>query len=174
MALSIGIAAKTSPSIWHEHLGHPSLKIINLIKAGLVSSFNPLPSNFFCSSCLCNKSHRLPFGDSNLSSRGPLDLIYTDVWGPSPVQSSDGFLYYVIFVDHFTKYVWLYPLRLKSDVSVVFFQFKAMVEKFLKRSIISIYSAGGGEYTALKYFFNNYRYSTLENTTSHSSTQWYF
>ena len=34
----------------------------------------------------------------------------------SPVSSSDGFHYYVISVDHFTKCIWFYPLRRKSNV----------------------------------------------------------
>ena len=79
-----------------------------------------MPLNFMCELYLCNKSQLLPFGDSTLESKGPLDLIYTDVWGPSPINSADGFYYYVIFVDHFTKYVWLYPLCLKSDVFTIF------------------------------------------------------
>lgn len=49
---------------------------------------------------------------SSLTSSGPLDLIYTDVW-TSPVYSIDGYKYYVVFVDHFTRYVWLYPLKKK-------------------------------------------------------------
>ncbi|KAL2466636.1 Retrovirus-related Pol polyprotein from transposon RE1 [Abeliophyllum distichum] len=33
----------------------------------------------------------------------PLDLIHTDVWGPSPVNSTSGFKYYVLFVDDCTR-----------------------------------------------------------------------
>ena len=126
-----------------------------------------------CHSCLCNKSQRLPFGESSLESRGPLDLIYTDVWGPSPIQSIDGFNYYVIFVDHFTKYIWLYPLRLKSDVFTIFRQYKAVVEKFFHRSIISVYSDGGGEYTALKDFLSTLGIQHLKtppHTPQHNGT----
>jgi hypothetical protein len=43
---------------------------------------------------------------------------------------SDGFKYYVIFVDHFTKYIWLYPLTHISQVKNVFFRFKAITEKY--------------------------------------------
>jgi hypothetical protein len=70
--------------------------------------------------------------------------------------SNDGFQYYVIFVDHFTKYTWLYPLRLKSDVLNVFTKFKTVVEKFFKTSILTIYSDGGGEYQKLKSFLETY------------------
>ena len=86
-----------------------------------------------------------------MSSSKPLDLIYSDVWGPT-ITSSDGYRYYVIFVDHFTRYIWLYPLKNKSDVKDTFILFKNIVEKFFRRSIISLYSDNGGEYIALKSF----------------------
>lgn len=37
-------------------------------------------------------------------------------WGPSLIRSMDGFSYYVLCVDHFTKYSWLFPLSHKSDI----------------------------------------------------------
>ena len=38
------------------------------------------------------------------------------------------FLYYVIFVDDYSKFTWLYLLKFKSDVFDVFKHFKATVE----------------------------------------------
>lgn len=67
-------------------------------------------------------------------------------WGPSSITSIDGFRFYVIFVDHYSKYVWFYPMKNKSDVFSIFMQFKALVENHLKTSIVSIYSDGEGEY----------------------------
>lgn len=81
--------------------------------------------------------------------------MYSDVWGPAPNKSFDGFLYYVIFVDHFTKYVWLYPLKNKSDVYSVFLQFKSIVEKFFGLPLIALYSDNGGEFIKLKHFLNS-------------------
>ena len=103
-------------------------------------------------SCLCNKSHRLPFGESTLKSSSPFELVYSDEWGPSPVTSLDGYKYYMIFVDHFTEYIWLYPLRFKSDVFDTFVQFKNNVENYFK-TIVSVYTDGGGEFIKLKDFF---------------------
>ena len=54
---------------------------------------------------------------SSLRSNSPLELIYSDVWGPLPIPSHDGFNYYVIFVDHYTKYIWLFPIKRKYDVA---------------------------------------------------------
>ena len=89
---------------------------------------------------------------SSLTSRTPLDVIFSDVW-TAPIHSIDGFKYYVIFVDHFTRYTWLYPLKHKSDVKSTFIKFKAMVENFFKHTIVTFYSDNGGEFLALKEFF---------------------
>ena len=150
------VGVKTSIDCWHDRLGHPSTKILTHIISHFKLPIHLNPSKFsFCDSCHCNKSHRLPFGVSSLQSREPLDLLYTDVWGPSPIRSMDGYSYYVIFVDHFTKYSWLFPLAHKSDVSSIFPKFKTMVEKFFKTSIRTIYSDGGTEYQSLKPLFAN-------------------
>jgi histone deacetylase 1/2 len=54
----------------------------------------------------------------------PLELIFSDVWGPAPVLSSDSFCYFVIFMEAHTKFIWFYPLGVKSDVFNVFHQFR--------------------------------------------------
>ena len=123
----------------------------SLVTSGLVSFSSYFSPDFTCQYCLCNKSQRLPFVESTLKSSGPLDLIYTNVLGLVLIQSIHGFLYYVIFVDPFMKYVWLYPLGLKSDVFTIFVQYK-VVEKFFSHPIISVYFDGGREYTGLKIF----------------------
>lgn len=174
MALSTSVTVSASPLIYHGCLGHLSLKIKKyLVQSGSVSFPSSIPPNFMCQSCLCNKSQHLPFGESTLESHGPLDLIYTDVWGPSPVQSVNGFYYYVIFADHFTKYVWLYTLRLKSnDVFTIFRQYKAVVEKFFKHPIICLLGWWLRIYYSKRFPKHN-GYSTSQNTTSHTPTQWH-
>jgi hypothetical protein len=82
--------------------------------------------------------------------------LYTDVWGPSPNKSIDGYSYYLIIVDHFTKYIWFYPLKYKSDVSTIFPKFKSLVEKFFNLPIITIYSDNGGEFIKLKQFLTTH------------------
>ena len=111
----------------------------SLITSGLAYFSSSFFLDFACQSCMCNKSQRLPFGYYVI-------ILYVQV------QSIYGFLYYVIFIYHFTKYVWLHLLRLKSDVFTIFRQYKAVVEKKISRPIILVYSNGGEEYTILKNF----------------------
>ena len=60
--------------------------------------------------------------------------------------------YYIIFVDHFTKYSWLLPMTHKYDVYSIFPKFKSMVEKFFNLPITTIYTDGGKEYQGLNFF----------------------
>ena len=84
---------------------------------------------------------------------GPLDLIYTDVW-TSPTYSFDGYKYYVLFVDHYTRYVWFYPLKLKSQVIQVFVPFNNLVENKFNSKIKILYSNNGGKFIALAPFLS--------------------
>ena len=103
-----------------------------------------------CNACKCYKLHKIPFYVSTLTSHALLELIYLDVWGSSPIQSFDGFRYYVVFIDHFTKYLWLFPTKFKLDVPTVFKKFKLVVEKYFQKLIISFYFDGGGEFITFK------------------------
>lgn len=102
---------KTTSSEWHSILGHPSLSIMrNIISQFSLPLSSPLLSHAHCNACACNKSHKLPFSASTITSFSPLEIIFFDVW-TSPVYSIEGYKYYVIFVDHYTRYVWFYPLK---------------------------------------------------------------
>ena len=97
------------------------------------------------------KSHKLPFSNTSIRSSRPLDVVFSDVW-TAPSYSVDGFKYYIIFVDHFTRYIWLYPLKLKSQVIHLFPTFKALVEHQFSSKIKTLYSDNGGEYIGLRSF----------------------
>jgi hypothetical protein len=54
----------------------------------------------------------------------PFDLIFSDVWGPAHIVSSDAFCYFVIYIDAHTKYIWYYPLVAKSNIFSIFHRFQ--------------------------------------------------
>ena len=106
------LSKSTTPD-WHQQLEHPSQNLF----CYLIFKNNRNVSNIStldCISCCFNKSHRLPFSKSTICSTKPLQNIY-NLWS-SPVHSHHDYKYYVIFIDHFTKYIWLYPLKLKLNV----------------------------------------------------------
>lgn len=72
--------------------------------------------------------HYKSFSNNSIQSQHPLQIIYNDLWGTSPVMSIDKKLYYVIFVDQYTKYIWLYTTKNKNEVASLFQQFQTLVE----------------------------------------------
>ena len=145
---------KTSLANWYDHLEYLSSKVLKF----LVFQYN-LPINnslfFFFNSCLCNKSHQLPFGISTLKSRGPLDLLHTNVWGLSLVVPMNGFSYNFIFVDYFIKYTWLFPKSKKLIRRVShFLKVQNYDGKIFQNSITTIYFDGEGESHGIQHLFS--------------------
>jgi histone deacetylase 1/2 len=145
-------ALKASSSQWHARLGHPSSQIVQH-----VLSRHELPSvsnkdKLVCDACQQGKSHQLPFSLSQHVITAPLELIYSDVWGPAQTSVS-GHNYYVSFVDAYSRFTWLYLIKRKSDVFNVFLQFQSHVERLLKNKIVHVQSDWGGEYIKLDAFF---------------------
>ena len=130
---------------------------------------SPLSSSTHCNVCSCNKSHKITFSSSTLTSSHPLELLFSDVW-TSPISSIDGFQYYVIFVDHYTRYIWYYPLKRKFHVYDVYVCFKALVENKFKHWIVTLYSDNGGEYQALYNFLSTNVYPILLHHHIHLNT----
>lgn len=94
----------TSFADWYKHLGHQANKVFDHLVSSYFLHFYYL-KQFHYNSCKCNKTHKLRFHISSVSSSQPLQLIYFYVWGLVPIPFRDGFRYYVIFVDHFLKYI---------------------------------------------------------------------
>ena len=138
-----------SYDLWHARLGHVNHSIISLLnKKGQLYLTSLLPSRKLCDTCQLAKSHRLPYSHNEHRSSNVLDLIHCDIWGPSPVKSNLGFVYYVLFIDDYSRFIWLYPLKLKSDFYDTFIQFQNFVENQYSTRIKIFQSDGGAEFTS--------------------------
>uniref|UniRef100_A0A1J3IZM7 Retrovirus-related Pol polyprotein from transposon TNT 1-94 n=1 Tax=Noccaea caerulescens TaxID=107243 RepID=A0A1J3IZM7_NOCCA len=95
---------KTDLYSWHSRLGHPSLPILKAVDTHFsLHVSDSLQTQLPCSNFLINKSHKLPFHSNTISSSQPLEILYSDVW-TSPLISVDNFKYYLVIVDHYTRY----------------------------------------------------------------------
>jgi hypothetical protein len=107
-----------------------------------------------CGPCQQAKSHQLPYPKSSSVSNHPLELIFSDVWGPAP-ESVGRYKYYVSFVDNYSKFTWIYLLKHKFEVLQKFHDFQSLIERLFDRKIISVQNDWGGEYEKLNSFFTN-------------------
>ena len=90
-----------SADIWHHRLGHPTV-----VRTVIQDKNLPVYSLKFsvCTDCNKAKPHKLPFDSASIVTLAPLEIVYADLWGPSPVFSSNGYRYYVMFTDAHTKF----------------------------------------------------------------------
>jgi hypothetical protein len=107
-----------------------------------------------CDACACVKAHQLPYSVSLSRSSAPLELIFSDVWGPA-IDSFGRKKYYVSFIDDYSKFIWLYLLRSKSEVYKYFLEFQRLVERQFDRKILAVQFDWGGKYEKLNSFFRN-------------------
>ena len=105
----------------------------------------------FCKHCIYGKQCRQKFKAGSHVSKGVLDYVHSDVWGPSPTVSYGGAKYYVLFVDDFSRKVWVYVLKRKADVLNTFKQFKVMIEKRTNRTIKCLRTDNGSEFTSSEF-----------------------
>ncbi|GJZ42818.1 ribonuclease H-like domain-containing protein [Tanacetum coccineum] len=106
---------------WHRRLGHPGDDVLR------------------------RKHAKLPFNNSESSVHSVFEIIHSDIW-TSPIPSESGIKYYAIFLDHFSHFVWVYPLYKKSDLFDNFVAFRAYVNKQFNVDIKALQCDHGGEY----------------------------
>jgi histone deacetylase 1/2 len=142
--------------MWHPRLGHPSLQVVQHVLRSheLPSTHKSNKIESICDTCQQGKSHQLPFSFSTRVTKVPLEIIYSDVWGPAQTSVS-GHHFYVSFVDAYNRFTWLYLLKHKFDVYDVFLQFQKHVERLVNRKIIHVQTDWGGEYEKLHPLFHN-------------------
>jgi histone deacetylase 1/2 len=106
---------KSSPLLWHMRLGHPSSVVVHQVLQDNKISFSESNKESVCDACQMAKSHQLPYPKSTSVSSSPLELVFSDVWGPAS-ESFGRYKYYVSFIDDYSKFTWVYLLEKKSDV----------------------------------------------------------
>jgi hypothetical protein len=104
-----------------------------------------------CKGCALGNNMRKPFPRSNIISKEIIDLIHSYVCSSMPVKSLRDSLYYVIFIDDYSRKTWLYLLKTKDEVFIKFQEFKAEIENLTNKKIKTLRTDNGGEYTSKEF-----------------------
>ena len=109
-----------STFVLHQRLGYPSSKILDHVIKNFpaLKAINGSKSFESCDACMMGKLHRLYFPVSFIKTSNPLELLHTNLWGPTPKLSLQGYRYYVSFVNDFTRLTWIFPLKTKVKLSL--------------------------------------------------------
>jgi hypothetical protein len=150
--------SRTNPVCWtyqhlsfgcHRHFAHLNFgDVQQLISKSLVSGLtiksNMLPDPI-CEPCIAGKQHRV-VNKSASHTTVPLGLIHSDLHGPLPVCTSEGYCYWITFIDDAHCLWTTIFLHNKSDALPAFKRYKAFVENHTGHKIKALRDDKGGEY----------------------------
>lgn len=160
---------------WHRRLGHVNFQTLKRMKS------NPMYGIKFdddgnevqnCVVCAKGKHTRNSFTKSETTTKQVLELVHSDLAGPMENISYGGAKYMLVFVDDFSRMVFLYFLKQKSEVLEKFIDFKNMMENQMNAKIKIFRTDNGGEYVG-KEFEKFCRLSGIEHqlTAPHTPQQ---
>nr|KYP68042.1 Retrovirus-related Pol polyprotein from transposon TNT 1-94 [Cajanus cajan] len=140
--------------LWHYRFGHLNFKDLHTLKSkSLVKGLPHInqPSEV-CKECLECKQSRNSFKQHvSIKSKEKLEVVYSDVCDPIQTESLGGNRYFVSFIDDFSRKLWIYLIKRKSEVLEVFEKFKVLVERNSGQLIKVLRTDGGGEYMSREF-----------------------
>ena len=103
--------------LWHRRLGHVNFD--NLVKVSNLGEVRNLPkitkhSNPICIHSQLGKKTKVGFKTKEHSTSKPLELVHTNLCGPTRTKSMQGESYFMMFIDDFTRILWVFFLKEKS------------------------------------------------------------
>lgn len=112
-----GLAALPNLEGWHQRLGHLNVQAVKT----LIPISDRDSNNAFsraCSICIHSKQQqkfaRLPVQRASQ----PFELVHSDMCGPITVPSHGGARYFIVYIDDYSRYTWVYFLSDKSATTV--------------------------------------------------------
>ncbi|MCO5600205.1 hypothetical protein L7F22_054314 [Adiantum nelumboides] len=106
-----------------------------------------MPPRHVCEGCVLGKMHKFAFSqDGSVRATRKLQLVHSDVCCPMRTPSVGNSLYFVTFIDDFSRFCWVYPLKAKSDVFAIFQHYVSMVENETGCKVQTLRTDRGGEY----------------------------
>jgi hypothetical protein len=70
----------------------------------------------FCENYVYGKHNQVRFPSSATRAEGILQLVHSDMFGPVIVPQLGKFVYYVSFINEFSRNTWIYFLKNKYEV----------------------------------------------------------
>jgi GAG-pre-integrase domain/Integrase core domain len=134
-----------SGALWHKRLDHISQqRITRLVQSEILRPLNM--SNLGpCIECAKGKQTSMCKYTAN-RMMNVLELIHTDICGSFPTTTRNGHVYFMSFIDDYSRYGYIYLIKEKTQVLDTFKFFKSEVELQLNKRIKGVRSDCGGEY----------------------------
>nr|KYP65664.1 Retrovirus-related Pol polyprotein from transposon TNT 1-94 [Cajanus cajan] len=143
---SLAAQPQDASVLWHARMGHPSNKVLLKMSSSLNFSLdeNKLEG---CDVCHRSKQCMLPFSISNNKAVQAFELIHCDLWGRYATKSHNGSHYFLTIVDDFTRAVWVYLIKEKSETPNIIINFCKLIERQFDKKVKIVRSDNGTEFT---------------------------
>ncbi|CAI7768409.1 unnamed protein product, partial [Closterium sp. NIES-54] len=149
--------------LWHHRLGHPSLPRLRgmasrVLVSGLPRSLPPLPPGPTptCVPCVEGRQRAAPHSSEFPPTEAPLQTLHMDVWGPARVRGQGHERYFLLVVDHYSRYTTVFPLRSKGDVIEVLIYWIRAARLHLRESfgsdfpVLRLHSDRGADFSSAR------------------------
>lgn len=153
IARAICLAARTNDEawIWHARFGHLHFGALRqMARDGLVCGLPQIAQvEQLCEACLAGKQRRAPFPQKALRrSTEPLQLLHGDLCGPITPATPSGKRYFLLLVDHYSRYMWVSLLSTKDEAAAAIKKIQAAAERKSGKKLMALRTNRGGEFNA--------------------------
>lgn len=145
----LSAAAVVSNEVWHRRLGHVHSTYLNKMQntvEGISIDQKADMSKSSCVTCCEGKQSRLPFPSSDNRSTTLLEVVHTDVCGPTECDALGGSRYFILFIHDYSRMTHIYFMKNKIEAFQCFKNYTAKVENLLNRKIKVLRSDNGCEF----------------------------
>lgn len=146
IALSTCTHDTQTTETWHPRLGHFNKRNIQCLPnmvTGMIIGNPKAEGSLQCAGCLVGKQQRKGSRMPMLTATMKLERIHCDPSGRIQHKCSlDNAEYFVVFIDEFSRFTWLYPLKTKDEARGAFAAFKAFAERQCGCNMLVLHTDG--------------------------------
>lgn len=158
-------------------MGHISPEVVkHLMTHGFVTGVTLDTSTdklVFCESCIFAKSRCQPLPKvhkgKHVTEFGT--EVYSDIWGPAPVQTIGGWCFLISFTNDYSRLTHLYLMCHKSEAFNAYKTFEAWADMQLNTKIKILHSNCGGEYLSNEFIKHLTEHGTKQKLTVHDTPE---
>jgi transposase InsO family protein len=130
--------------------------MLNLVKVIIRETIRempriPKPTNTLCKHCQQGKKTKTRFKLKEYSMTRPLEIVHTDIFGPTTTKGLKGDKYFMLLVDDYTRMNVVFFLKNKLEAFENFKIYKEMVENEMDSKIKCLRSNNGGDFTSKEF-----------------------
>ncbi|KAK9439706.1 Integrase, catalytic core [Metarhizium brunneum] len=100
--------------IWHGRLAHLSEQGIKQLM-DMSTGIKPIQRTCLCKGCALGRLKQVPHKGKIRKGTRPLEYIHADISGPFHIEGYSRERYWAVFIDDFTQYAWVFPIKHRSD-----------------------------------------------------------